>query len=536
VVFRSLRDAGGGVEGRLYTVPVTGGLPTALPMPNSGAGDLSPDGTKVVYSPLSRDFRHWKRYEGGWAQDLYIYDTTTDEHTPLAHSKRTERDPMWIGDTVVFASDRGDRLNLYGADPASGAVVQLTDHTPWDVRWPATDNVSRVVYELNGALRILDLTDGSDTPISITVPDDGLWKRRRRVSVADSISGFGLSPAGERALFVARGEIFSAPVDEGLTRNLTRSSGAHDRDAAWSPRGDLVAFISDASGEDEIWLVDHAGKAPARQLTKGHDGRLNGLDWSPDGARIAFTDYLGKLRVVEVEGGAETLVADDPWWGIGDATWSPDGKHIAFSLRNEAQVQRIHVWTVGTEAPVQVTSDLASCWSPGWSPDGQYLFHLSDRHYAPQISDLEWDYAGNERARIYALALRKDVPHLFPPLDDEVAVATDEEAEDAGEGSEDADDAELEVAIDFDGLAQRVMRVPVGPANYAGLSAIDGHLLYVTTGPFVYGGSGGDTVLHRFSFEEREANEVASGVGGYGLSADGKKLFVAKGGSFELHD
>ncbi|MEC8495736.1 MAG: peptidase S41, partial [Planctomycetota bacterium] len=233
VLFRSLRDAGGGAQGRLYAVPVGGGLPTALPMPNAGSGDLSPDGEKVVYSPLFRDFRHWKRYEGGWAQNLYLFDPRTSAHTPIAHSARTERDPMWIGDRVVFSSDRDDRLNLYSANPATGEVQQLTRHDPWDVRWPATDHVSRVVYELNGALRVLDLDTGEDEAISIEVPDDGLWKRERRVSVAGAVRDFGLSPAGERALFVARGEVFSAPIEKGRTRNLTRSSGAHDRIAAW---------------------------------------------------------------------------------------------------------------------------------------------------------------------------------------------------------------------------------------------------------------------------------------------------------------
>lgn len=542
VLFRSLRDSGGGSQGQLFTVPVEGGLPTALPMPNSGAGDFAPDGKRVVYSPLFRDFRHWKRYEGGWAQNLYLYDLESNEHTPLAHSKRTERDPMWIGDSVVFSSDRDDRLNLYRADPATGDETQLTEHDPWDVRWPATDHVSRVVYELNGRLRIYDLANGEDRAVPITVPDDGLWKRRRRIDVSDSIGYFGLSPAGERALFVARGDVYSAPVDKGRTVNLTRSSGAHDRIAAWSPKGDLIAYVSDASGEDELWLVGHEGKTAARQLTKGHAARFTGMRWSPTGDHIAYTDYLGRLFVVTVADGTETLVADDPWWGIGDADWSPDGAHVAFSQRNDAGVQRIHIWTADGGALRQVTSDLAAAWSPAWGPDGDYLYYLSDRHYAPQISDLEWDYAGNKRARIYALALREDVAPLFPAEDDEVAVASEadstgsgSDASDASEGEDADEDEDTNLAIDFDGLGGRVMTVPVGPDNYGGLSAVEGNLLYTTSGPFVYGGSGGPQKLHRFSLADREAQEVASGVGGYALSADRKKLLVPSGGGFTLH-
>ncbi len=184
VLFRSLRDAGGGSDGRLYTVPLEGGLPTALPMPTSGAGDFSPDGERMVYSPLFRDFRHWKRYEGGWAQDLYLFDLDTYEVEPLAHSPRTERDPMWIGGKIYFVSDRDDRLNLYVADPETGAVDQITFSDPWDVRWPATDHERRIVYELAGRLHILDVTTGEDRELEIQVPDDGLWKRPHRVSVA----------------------------------------------------------------------------------------------------------------------------------------------------------------------------------------------------------------------------------------------------------------------------------------------------------------------------------------------------------------
>jgi tricorn protease len=543
VLFRSLRDAGGGSEGRLYTVAADGGLPVALPMPNSGAGDYSPDGERMVYSPLFRDFRHWKRYEGGWAQDLYLFDLASSDVTPVAHSPRTERDPMWIGDAVYFVSDRDDRLNLYRADPATGEVEQLTDHDPWDVRWPATDHVSRIVYELNGELRIYDIGSGADDAITIAVPDDGLWKRPRRISVAGDVGDFSLSPKGERALFVARGEVFSAPVESGRTRNLTRSSGAHDRVAAWSPDGSTIATISDASGEDEIWLVPQDGSEPARRLTDGHTARLFDLAWSPDGGHIAFNDYLGRLFVVAVADGDETRVADDPWGAIGDFEWSPHGGHLAFSLRNRAGVSRLYVWSAASGELRQVTSDLFSASSPTWDPAGDYLFYISERSYAPQISDLEWNYAGNRRDRIYALALRADVEPLFPPEEDEVTVdgeggaAEADDDEDAKDEDEEPTGTDEPIAIDFDGLAERVMRVPVDADNYRGLVAVDGHLLYARLDPFFYGGGfDRDASLHLFSIEDREASELVGDMRGYALSADRKKLLVREAGGFQLYD
>jgi len=552
VLFRSLRDAGGGSDGMLYTVALTGGLPKALPMPTSGAGDFSPDGTRMVYSPMFRDFRHWKRYQGGWAQDLFLFDLATSEVTPIAHSDRTERDPMWIGDTVYFVSDRDDRLNLFKADPATGEVEQLTSHDPWDLRWPATDHQSRIVYELNGQLRIYDITTGADKAITIQVPDDGLWKRPRRISVAGNVGDFGLSPKGERALFVARGEVFSAPIEKGRTRNLTNSSGAHDRVAVWSPDGAEIAYISDADGEDEIWIVDQIGTEPAKQLTDGHSARLFNLAWSPDGDRIAFTDYMGRLSVVTVANGAEVLVADDIRGAIGDFEWSPHGGHLAFSLNNRVGVGRIHIWSVADGRLHQVTSDHFESGNPAWDPNGDYLFYLSERSYAPQISNLEWNYAGNKRDGIFAVALRTDVKPLFPPENDEVTTTDEEKADDDDSGDDkdskkkdkakgddkDEDDKDSKpVVIDFDGLAERAMTVPVKPNNYGGLAAVEGHLVYVSFGPFFYGGGfGRQTTVHLYSLEDREASDLATDIRGAALSADGKKLLVRSGGGFKLYD
>jgi tricorn protease len=549
VLFRSLRDAGGGVENKLYTVPRTGGLPQALAMPNSGAGDFSPDGSKVVYSPLFRDFRHWKRYEGGWAQDLFIFDLASYEVEPVSHSVRTERDPMWIGDTIYFVSDRDDRLNIYSFDPESGAVDQITHSDLWDVRWPSTDSQSRIVYELDGQLHILDVNTGADQAIVVTVPDDGLWKRPRRISVADKITGFDVSPKGERAVLAARGEVFTVPIEKGPTRNLTRSSGTHDRAATWSPDGKHIAYISDASGEDEIWVVDQAGKGEATKVSDGHAAQLRNPLWSPDNKRIAFSDKDGKLFVVTVANGAEVEVADDIYGQMFGYEWSPDGGHLAFILNNETGFFRVFIWSVAGGELRQVTSDLFNSYAPVWDIGGDYLFFVSERHYAPQISDLEWNYAGNQRGGIYVVALRKDVKPLFPPESDEVdleeekAEKAEEKKSKKGKKEEKGDEAEKKddgkpVVIDFDGLGDRVMRVPVEADNYTGLDAIKGHLLYSTSGPRFNGRSNSKTrKLHIFSFEDREASEIVkSGLRAWVVSADGKKVLVRTQKGYQLHD
>ncbi len=201
---------------RLYTVPAEGGLPRALPMPVSGGGTFSPDASKVLYSPLTREFRTWKRYQGGWAQDLFIFDLASSAIEPVAHSPRSERDPMWIGEKIYFASDRTGTLNLFEFDPSTKGVRQLTTSTELDVRWPSAGNDRRIVYELGGELYALDLRSGRSTPIPITVPTDALARRPSRVVIAPTlIEDFALSPKGERALFVGRGDVFSRRLRRG---------------------------------------------------------------------------------------------------------------------------------------------------------------------------------------------------------------------------------------------------------------------------------------------------------------------------------
>ncbi|MDP1890234.1 MAG: hypothetical protein Q8K55_05025, partial [Gemmatimonadaceae bacterium] len=237
IVFRASRDSWSMGITRLYTVPVSGGPAEAMPMPEAGAGDLSADGSQVVYSPIFRDFRPEKRYSGGMANDLFIFNVKTGDAKRIVDDVRSDRDPMWIGNTIYFNSDRTGTFNLYSYDVASARTTPVTRGSTWDVRWPSSDRAGRIVYELNGELQVLDTKTGQSRALSIFVPDDGLWKRPSQVSAARQVESYDLSPKGERALFTARGDIFTVPIEKGPTRNLTNSSGAHDREAAWSPDG-----------------------------------------------------------------------------------------------------------------------------------------------------------------------------------------------------------------------------------------------------------------------------------------------------------
>ncbi len=559
VLFRSLRYSTDLSDSRLFLADVDGGLPVPLAMPESGAGDLSPDGTRVVYSPLFRDFRTWKRYEGGWAQELYIFDRETHVVERVTTHRRADRDPMWIGNAIYFTSDRTGTLNLYSYDLGSREIMQLTDSRTWDVRWPGDDGADRIVYELNGELEIYSISAGTSQPIPITVPDDGLAMRPARVSAARLIEDAELSPKGERALLVARGDVFTAPIENGPVRNLTRSSSAHDKWARWSPDGRRIAFVSDASGEDEIYLVAQDGSGEPEQLTSGGQGMRYAPEWSPAGTHLASSDKDGRLIVVDVETREVIEVADEPRGPLRDYTWSPNGGYLAFSMTDPTEFSSIWVWSLAERRLHRITDEYFHEWNPAWDPDGEFLYYLSDRQFAPQLGSFEWNYLVDRETGVYALALRTDVGHPLPPESDEVELAEAGDDDAAGEGDadegaggegegeageagdeEEADGADEDgnepIVIHFDGLAKRVARLPMTFDNYFGLSAVSGGVLVIRGGPSYYGRrSDVRAALRRFTFEDRETDTIANRIGGYAVSRDGEHVLVREGRDWKVY-
>ncbi len=536
ILFRSLRDGNGVAEGRLHEVARGGGLPTALPMPRAGAGAWSPDGGSVVYSPLFRDFRAWKRYAGGWAQDLYVFELESRELTQITDDPRSDRDPMWIGSRIFFTSDRGGTNNLYSYDTESGETRTWTDADTWDLRWPGADADGRIVFEQAGTLHLLDTNgDGTSVPIEITVPTDGLHSRPSRVSAAGNIEHFDISPTGQRMVFAARGELFSAPVEKGATRTVVASPGAHEKWPAWSPDGTRIAYISDASGEEEIYVVPQGG-GEAEQLTeRGRAMRYHPV-WSPDGERIAFSDKDGRVFVVTVADRTVVEAANERHGQVNDYVWSPRGGHLAMSLNDPGGFSSIYIWSAGDGELRRVTGPYFNEFSPAWGAEGNYLFYISDRMFQPQIADFEWNYALDRESGIYAVALRPDVPHLFPPESDEEPAPAEDGAED-GDDEEDAGDAEGPIGIVFDALQDRVMRVPVDEDNYQGLAAVDGFLLYAKTSAFFYGRSApSPPELRVFDLAARTSGTLATGISGYAVSGDGKTVAVREGSAFNRYN
>ncbi len=372
IVYRSLRGSWTLGTNLLYTVPVEGGASVPLPMPMAGSGSYSPDGKQMVYSPLFRDFRSEKRYGGGQANRLWIFDFATNTAKPISEGPRAERDEMWIGSTIYYNTDKTGTFNLWAYDVATGTRKQITQSTKWDTRWPSRGDNGRIIYESAGELQLLDTKTGKSTPISIDVPDDGVSSRPAHISAANNIEWFSLSPKGERALFAARGDIFTAPVEKGPTRNLTNSSNAHDRDARWSPNGKEIAYISDQSGEEEIWVVAQDGSSKPQQLTTTLKARLSAPEWSADSKSLAFGDIYGRVYVLDRGDKKLTEVAHDPRNQVFDYVWSPRGNFLAFTLTDMVGEQSVYVWN-GADGKVHpVTGHPFSEYQPAWDPDGNY--------------------------------------------------------------------------------------------------------------------------------------------------------------------
>jgi tricorn protease len=283
ILFRSRWREPNDFSGQLYLVSAQGGLPRQLPLPRGGFASYSPDGQRLAYNRIFREFRTWKRYRGGMADDVWIYDFQTKTIENITNNPALDIMPMWRGSKIYFLSDRDDRkrFNLYRYDLTTKETRQLTHFTDWDVKYPSLGNHA-LVFENGGYLYRLDLSTEKAVKVPVRVLEDGVMARPSLKTVSTNITAYEISPDGKRALFSARGDLFTVPAKDGPTRNLTATPGAHDRNPKWSPDGKWIAYISDATGEDEIHLVPQDGNGPSKQVTASGDTYKYALHWSPD--------------------------------------------------------------------------------------------------------------------------------------------------------------------------------------------------------------------------------------------------------------
>ena len=540
ILFRGNRLPWGVRMGRPYLIPFEGGMERPLAVPESGGGMLSPDGTKLVYTPIAREFRTWKRYRGGRAQDVWIYDLEKDVSEQVTTFEGTDNQPVWVGDTIYFTSDRDRRLNLYARPAAGGDVRKVTNHEDFDVLWPSA-GPEAVVYECGGYLYRYDPATQASVRVPVELDGDFPSTLRHVEEVGDQIGSVALSPAGRRAVVEARGDVFSVPVEKGETRNLTRSPGVREMAPRWSPDGRWIAYLSDRNGEYDLYVRAQDGSGEERRVTTDCDTWRFDPEWSPDSKKLAFADTAQRLRWVDVESGALNEVDRGEFETITTYRWSPDSNWIAYSKADESRFSSIWVHSLETSENVRLTGTDTNDTQPAFDPEGRYLYFLSDRDFNLTFSGYEFNYFYTEPTRVYAATLQADGPALFDSESDEAEIAPEDDADDEtteeGESTDDAEDSNEEdseededkLVIDAEGFADRVVPLPGGSASYGTLRANSKGAFWVVS-------RDSGTSIEMFDVESEKVETVLDGAFGFGLSANGEKLVWAAGGSWGVVD
>jgi tricorn protease len=511
IVFRSRRLTIVPAYDNLFTVAPTGGAEIVIDaVPSAGTNSFSPDGTKIAYTPVSTENTAWKRYRGGMQSHITLLDLKTLASSEIPHGDAAELFPMWFGDAIYFVSDRDGVMNLYRFDVQSREIRKLTTHTDYDVKWPslAADGSGRIIYEQGGALHVYDIASNTVRRLDIRVPTDAPVLRPTTLNAQKWIQSVGISPSGARALIGARGEVFTAPAKEGEIRNLTNTSGVRELWPVWSPDGRWIAYASDRSGEYELYVRPQDGSGEERRLTSLGPGSRSQLTWSPDSKKIAFSDITLALSFVDVASGAVTPVDRSEYEAISGFDWSPDSKWITYAKVGTNLFGQLFVYSLADKRTQAVTTPMTDDRLPRFSRDGSYLFFLSRRTFNPRWSDIDRTFNFNDTTGIYVMSLRRDLPSPFAPKSDE------EPAMPAPAKSE----AKTEpFRIDFAGIEDRVVPLPVDSGDYSALSVVEGKLFYLSS-------LRDNKTLKSFDLAEKEEKTILENIGSYALDAQGKKL------------
>jgi len=539
IVFLSRREAWHTRGNKAFTVPLMGGLAQPLPLDGGGQMSYSPDGRQIAYTRIYQDFRTWKRYDGGQAPSIDIYDFQAKQLKHVTDWVGTETAPMWSGKTIYFLADHDSnrRKNIWAYDTGSGEFRQITHYTDYDIDFPSLGFGAEagIVFQQGGKLHVLDVPSEQLHDIDVTVADDGTRTGTRWVDAKDLIrdqdtsqhTNFDIAPNGGRAVFSARGEIFTLPAEHGNTRNLTQTSGADEDHPSWSPDGKTVAYTTDVSGEQQVAIRPAEGGAE-KILTHFERGYYYTPRWSANGERIAFSDHEHRLWWMPVAGGEPVQVARDVYTEIHDYAWSPDGHWLAYSITAANTQTGIWLYNVDTRRAVLVSDPRFNDFQPAFDPAGKYLYFISTRHENPTFSRAEFNIATLKTTGIYVTPLKKGTPSAFAPQSDE------------GEKKPDVKPlpAPKLLEMDLDGLMSRAVPMPIPPSDITAFDLRDDKVFYLT-GPsqMIEGPLPGEKpVLHVYDLKERKDDKVVEGVGAYALSADGKKVLYKVEKDFFIAD
>lgn len=505
-----------GFSGKLFTVDKEGGLSEAIPLPEGGFCSYSPDGKQLAYNRVMREFRTWKYYKGGMADDIWVYNPNSKTVENITNNVAQDIFPMWIGDEIFFLSDRDRIMNIFVYNTKTKQTAKVTDFTEYDVKFPSASG-NTIVFENGGYIYKMDAATRKAEKVNITLASDNIYARTDLKDGANYVTAASLSPDGARMVVTSRGEVFNLPVEKGVTKNITRSPGAHDRDAQWSPDGTQIAYISDATGETELYLQNAAGGEPM-QLTHKNDTYIRGFKWSPDSKKIVYMDRKNRVNLLDVASGKVSLLLQDPMGVPGGVTFSPDSEWLTYTRMGKNEINVVYVYNIAEKKEYPVTDKWYNSSSPVFSADGKYLIFSSARDFNPTYGSLEWNHVYNNMYGVYIALLSKDTSSPFMQKDAEVAAsnATPKSGDKKPADKKEVADASL-VKFDPDGITDRIVRLPLSPSYYGNFYS-DGNKVY-------YWGRGGTKMYDLASQKEESIADGAS----MDVTYDGKKALFFKG-------
>ncbi len=511
----------------------------------------------MAFNRVFREFRTWKHYRGGMADDVWIFDFKTGTTQNLTNNEAQDICPMWSADNrIYFLSDRDGRMNLFSTDLTGKETKQLTTFKDFDIKFPSIGKDS-IVFEQAGYIWRYDLASGQATPVPIDIKEDLASGRSAFIDASKNIQSVSTAPDAQRVIVVARGDLFSVPMKEGTPRNLTKTSNAHERDAVWSPDGKWIAYNSDATGENELYVRSQDGKGQPQQLTSNADTYYYQATWSPDSKKLLWSDRLQRLRYVDVASKAVTQVDQDKTGEIAGYDWSPDSQWIAWSRPEENGGDKVYLFSTTDKKTTAITDDWYSADNPTFSDDGKYLMLTSSRDFKPIFGQVDFSNVYRDLERVYLITLAKETEAPLGPRSDEVGKkkdkdkdkdgdkkesdkkADDKKADDKKSGDDKDKDKETKkpvvVKVDLDGIQDRLAPLEIPPGNYTNLRLVDNRVFYLrrtvaddqADDDDDDGGDGNDRKAHLcvYSLEDRKET-VLGDVNNYQITADGKKMLV----------
>jgi tricorn protease len=520
ILIRANRTEFGERNGKYFLVNIEGGLEKPLQIVNGGFAALSPDAKKIAFTPIDREFRSWKRYKGGRATDLWIYDLGKNTSEQITDFAGADQCPVWYNSKIFFASDRDLKLNIYSYDTQTKTVEQITKFTDFDVLWPSGSN-GQLAFEKGGSLYKTNLETGLTEKITVNINFDNPNLVPYFKTVTGNIHSYSISPTGKRALFDARGDIFSVPAENGNTENLTQTQGIREVYPSWSPNGKYITYYSDASGEYEIYLLENKKGSKPEQITTNSTAWKYDNEWSPDSKYLLYSDRTLQLKLLNIETKVETVVDKATENEFRSYVFSPDSKWVAYVKQAPNGYSSIWVYNIPDAKNIQLTDDSFSDNSPVFSTDGLTIFFLSDRDFNLDFSSFEFNYVYNKSTRIFAMALKADGEKLFKDKIDIEPVKMDlkEKTKDKEEKKEES----VNVTIDVDGINNRIIALPPKAGEYRNLAAVDGGVLYISDGK-----------LTKYNIAEEKEEVILEKAVQAQVSADGKMMLYRSGGDFGI--